>query len=123
MLGTGRIVLTVLTSVVSVIASFGVHAVGGTKSWYLLQPPVDETSNVTFGILNQAPLSQWTRIATYDTEAACEHGRQEGVEASREETRRLSKTSPLPSWRYSREPIVTAHSQTLVSASQQMPHD
>lgn len=91
-----RIGLTVLTAVVSIIASFGVHAGGGTKSWYLLQPPVDETSNVTFGILHQAPLSQWTRIATYDTEAACEHGRQEGVEASREETLRLSKTSPLP---------------------------
>ena len=91
-----RIGLTVLTAVVSLIASFGVHAGGRTKSWYLLQPPVDETSNVTFGILHQAPLSQWTRIATYDTEAECEHGRQEGVEASREETLRLSKTSPLP---------------------------
>ena len=91
-----RIGLTVLTAVVSLIASFGVHAGAGTKSWYLLQPPVDETLNVTFGILHQAPLSQWTRIATYDTEAACEHGRQEGVEASREETLRLSKTSPLP---------------------------
>jgi hypothetical protein len=66
------------------------------KDWYLLEPPVDETSNVLFGILNQAPLNEWKRIATYDTETACEYKRNEAVQASREETLRLSKTSPLP---------------------------
>jgi hypothetical protein len=68
----------------------------GARSWYLLEPPVDETSNVVFGILGHAPLNQWKRIATYDTEAACEYKRNEAVQASREETLRLSKTSPLP---------------------------
>ena len=66
------------------------------RSWYLLEPPVDETSNVVFGILAQAPLNQWKRIATYDSEAACEYERNEAVQASRDETLRLSKTSPLP---------------------------
>jgi hypothetical protein len=88
--------LTVLTTVVSLIAPFSIHACGGTNGWYLLEPPIDETSNVGFGVLNQAPLPQWKRIATYDTEAACEYKRNEAVEASREETLRLSKTSPLP---------------------------
>ena len=87
--------LAVLTTVVSLISRFGIDACAGAKGWYLLEPPVDETSNVVFGILSQAPLSQWKRIATYDTEAACEHKRNEAVEASREETLRLSKTSPL----------------------------
>jgi len=46
--------------------------------------------------LTQAPLRQWKRVATYTSEAACESARYAAVEASREETRRLSKTSPLP---------------------------
>ena len=65
----------------------------GAKGWYLIEPPVDETSN---RILNQAPLPQWKPIATYDTEAACDYKRNEAVQANREETVRLSKTSPLP---------------------------
>ena len=89
--------LAVLIIVVSLVAPFDPLAGEGTKGWYLLEPPVDETSNVLFGILNQAPLTQWNRIATYHTEAACEYKRNEAVQASRDETLRLSKTSPLPS--------------------------
>ena len=83
-------------TVVLLIAPVDVLADEGARSWYLLEPPVDETSNVVFGILAQAPLNQWKRIATYDSEAACEYKRNEAVQASREETLRLSKTSPLP---------------------------
>jgi len=83
-------------TVVLLIAPVEVLADEGARSWYLLDPPVDETSNVVFGILAQAPLNQWKRIATYDSEAACEYKRNEAVQASREETLRLSKTSPLP---------------------------
>jgi len=68
----------------------------GAKEWYLMEPPVDETSNISFGVLDQAPLTQWHRIATYDTQSVCESKRNEAAQASREETLRLSKTSPLP---------------------------
>jgi hypothetical protein len=88
-----RIGLAVLITVVSLIAPLDLLAGEGTKGWYLLEPPVDETSNVLFGILNQAPLTQWNRIATYDTEAACEYKRSQAVQASRDETLRLAKTS------------------------------
>jgi len=91
-----RIGLTVLLIVVLSFGPFNAVAGESTKGWYLMEPPVDETSNVVFGILHQAPLNQWKRIATYDTEAACEYKRNEAVQASREETLRLSKTSPLP---------------------------
>ena len=91
-----RIGLAVSITVMLIVAPFDSLAGEGTKEWYLLEPPVDETSNVVFGILGSAPLSQWRRIATYDTEAICEYKRNEAVEASREETLRLSKTSPLP---------------------------
>ena len=91
-----RIGIAVLITFVALIAPFSVLAGDGTKVWYLLEPPVDETSRASFGILSQAPLTHWKRVATYDTEAACEYGRNEAVEASREETLRLSKTSPLP---------------------------
>jgi len=90
-----RIGLAVLMTV-ALIAAFDASAGEAAKEWYLLEPPVDETSKVLFGILNQAPLDQWKRIATYDTEATCEYKRNEAVQASREETLRLSKTSPLP---------------------------
>ena len=78
-----------------VVAPFDAVAGESTKIWYLMEPPVDETSNISFGVLDQAPLSQWKRIATYDTEAACEYKRNEAEHASGEETLRLSKTSPL----------------------------
>jgi hypothetical protein len=91
-----RIGLAVWLTVALLIAPFAWLAGEGAKQWYLLEPPVDETSNVVFGIWAQAPLTQWKRVATYDTEAACEHKRNEAVQASRDETLRLSKTSPLP---------------------------
>jgi len=47
--------LTVLITVLSLIAPFDPLAGEGTKGWYLLEPPVDETSNLLFGILNHAP--------------------------------------------------------------------
>ena len=43
-----------------------------------------------------APLTQWNRLATYRTEDACEAKRSEAIQASRDETGRLAKTSPLP---------------------------
>jgi hypothetical protein len=64
-----RIGLAVILTVVSLIAPFDPLAGEGTKGWYLLEPPVDETSNVLFGILNQAPLTQWNRMATYDCQS------------------------------------------------------
>jgi hypothetical protein len=88
--------LAVLMTVELLIAPFGALAGEGAKGWYLLEPPVDETSKVLFGILNQAPLAQWHHIAAYDTEAECEYKRNEAVQASRDEILRLSKTSPLP---------------------------
>src|SRR3989442_8779219 len=90
-----RIGLAVLITAVSLIAPFDPVAGEGTKGWYLLEPTVDETSNILFGILNQAPLTQRKRIATYDTEAAYEYKRNEAVQASRDETLSLSKISPL----------------------------
>jgi hypothetical protein len=91
-----RIGQPVLAIVLLLFAPFNAVTGESTKGWYLMEPPVDETSNVLFGVLIQAPLDQWKRIATYDTEAACEYKRNEAVQASREETLRLSKTSPLP---------------------------
>jgi hypothetical protein len=88
--------LAVLVTVELLIAPFFALAGESAEGWYLLEPPVDETSNVLFGILNQAPLTQWHRIATYDTETTCEYKRDEAVHTSRDETLRLSKTSPLP---------------------------
>jgi hypothetical protein len=87
-----RIGLAVLMTV-ALMAAFDASA---AELWYLMEPPVDETSNVSFGVLDQAPLNQWKRIATYDTGSTCESKRNEAVEASRVETLRLSKTSPLP---------------------------
>ena len=92
----GQIGLAALITVALAVVPFGALEGEATKDWYLLEPPVDETSNVLFGILNQAPLTQWKRIATYDTESTCEYKRNEAVQASRDETQRLAKTSPLP---------------------------
>src|SRR5262249_34437874 len=88
--------LAVLVAAPLVVAACAASADGGPKEWYLLEPPVDETSNISFGVLDQAPLNQWKRVATYDTERECESKRNEAVQASRDETLRLSKTSPLP---------------------------
>ena len=83
-------------TLVLLIAPVDAMAGEGARSWYLLEPPVDETSNVVFGILAQAPLNQWKRVATYDSATTCEDKRNDAVQASRDETLRLSKTSPLP---------------------------
>jgi hypothetical protein len=90
-----RIGLAVSITVV-LVAAFDASARGGAKEYYLMEPPVDETSNYSFGVLDKAPLNQWKRIATYDTERTCESKRNEAIEASRDETLRLSKTSPPP---------------------------
>src|SRR5262245_54934579 len=91
-----RIGLAVLIAIASFIAPCNATAADVAKGWYLMEPPIDETSNFGHGVLDQAPFIQWKRIATYDTEAACEYKRREAVDASRDETTRLRKTSPLP---------------------------
>ena len=83
-------------AVALLIAPFDAPAGEDEKRWYLMEPPVDETSRFGHGVLDQAPLSKWNRVATFSTEAACESKRKDEVEASRAETLRLSKTSPLP---------------------------
>ncbi len=90
-----RIWIAVLMTA-ALVAAFDASAGEALKRWYLMEPPVDETSNVSFGVLDQAPLGQWKRIATYETLGACEYKRNEAVQASRDETLRLSRTSPLP---------------------------
>ena len=45
-----RIGFVVLTTILSLIAPFGVLAGEETKGWYLVEPPIDETSNVLYGI-------------------------------------------------------------------------
>lgn len=82
-------------TVALLIAPFDAVAGDGLKEWYLMEPPVDNSSNVGYGVLDQAPLTQWNRIATYSTEAACEAKRSETVQATKEEIVRLSQTSPL----------------------------
>ena len=91
-----RIERVVVITVLLLLAASDARSGDGAKGLYLLEPPVDETSNVGFGILIQAPLTRWNRIATFGTKAACEARRDAPVQASRDETLRLSKTSPLP---------------------------
>ena len=83
-------------AVAVLIAASDAPAGEDEKRGYLMEPPVDETSSFGHGVLDQAPLSRWCRIATFSSEAACESKRKDEVEASRAETLRLSKTSPLP---------------------------
>jgi len=47
--------LAVLIIVVSLVAPFDPLTGEGTKGWYLLEPPVDETSNVLFGKTSPLP--------------------------------------------------------------------
>jgi hypothetical protein len=82
-------------AVAMLVAPSSASAGEDEKRWYLMEPPVDETSSFGHGVLDQAPLSRWHRIATFSTEAACESKRKDEVEASRTETLRLSRTSPL----------------------------
>jgi hypothetical protein len=51
-------------TVALLMAPFGALASEGAKGWYLMEPPVDETSDLGFAVLDQAPLTQWARIAT-----------------------------------------------------------
>lgn len=81
---------------VALATPFDAPAGQAVDGWYLMEPPVDETSNLGYGVLDQAPLNQWKRIAAFSTEAACEANRKQAVQASRDEVLRLSKTSPLP---------------------------
>ena len=95
-------------------------AVGdAAQGWYLLEPPVDET--VEQGrVLDDAPLSRWTRTGTFATEAACEAKRREALEATRAEMVRLSSTSPLPSvdtWRNADHDRRLAQTSDCVSAN------
>ncbi len=92
-----RIWLAALMMVASLIALFDAPAgVAGGKQWYLMEPPVDDVSDLESRIRDQAPLTQWTRIATYGTEAACVAKRNEAVAATTNELLRLSKSLPLP---------------------------
>ena len=91
-----RIGFAIVITVLLLAAASDASAGDGAKGWYLLEPPVDEISNSGFEILIQAPLTRWNRIATFGTEAACEARRDAAVQANRDETLRLSKTSPLP---------------------------
>ena len=91
-----RIEFAIVVTVLLLAAASDAPASDGAKAWYLMEPPVDDTSDVGFGILIDAPLTRWNRIATFGAEAACEARRDEAVQASREETLRLSRTSPLP---------------------------
>jgi hypothetical protein len=57
-----RLIGSLWMTVVLLIAPVDAAVSDGASSWYLLEPPVDETSNVAFGILAQAPLNQWKRV-------------------------------------------------------------
>ena len=93
-----RIGLALLMAVA--LIALDASAGAGSKEWYLMEPPVDEASNFGYGVLDQAPLNQWKRIATFSTEAACEVKRSDTVQATKEEIVRLSQTSPQQqSWR------------------------
>jgi len=76
-------------------ASFGTLATASAQRWLLLEPPVDETSDL-IKVLDEVPLAQWNRIGTYDREATCESRRNEALEAAMEEYLPMSKSSPLP---------------------------
>jgi len=83
-------------TVVLLIAPVNALADEGARSWYLLGPRLMRHQMSCLAFWRQAPLNQWKHVATYDSEAACEYERNEAVQASRDETLRLSKTSPLP---------------------------
>lgn len=88
--------LAVSVTIALLTPRFDAQAGGDSKGWYLLEPPVDETLEIGLGVLDKAPLPQWNRLATFRTEDACEAKRREAIQASRDETVRLAKTSPLP---------------------------
>jgi len=86
------------------IGPFAAVGNGDAKGWYLLEPPVEETSDLG-KVLEQAPLRQWTRIGTYG--------------ATVDEIVRLSRTWPLPSrdiFRGANQDRRLAEASTCVSA-------
>jgi hypothetical protein len=107
-----------LLTVSLLIGPFAAVGNGDAKGWYLLEPPVEETSDLG-KVLEQAPLRQWTRIGTYSTEAVCEARRFEAIRATVDEIVRLSRTSPLPSrdiFRGANQDRRLAEASTCVSA-------
>jgi hypothetical protein len=95
----------------------------GARSWYLLEPPVDETSNVVFGIWGTRPSTNGSalrrmtlrpRVSTNETKRSKPAGRKHCV------CRRHRRSQ---SWRYSEEPTAIVASQTPVSASLPMTLD
>ena len=69
--------------------------------------------------MDEAPVVQWNRIGTYDTEGTCEARRNEAVKARREETMRMTKSSPLPSidmWRAAERDRRRAEASDCISA-------
>jgi len=107
-----------LIAVALLIAPFGSLATAGAQRWLLLEPPLDGASDPG-KVLDEAPLARWNRIATYDTEGTCEARRHEAVKATRDETMRMSKSSPLPSidmWRAADRDRRLAEASDCISA-------
>jgi hypothetical protein len=114
----GRDAQCFLLTVSLLIAPFAAAVSGDASGWYLLEPPVEETSDLG-KVLEQASLMQWTRIGTYSTEAVCEARRFETIRATVDEIVRLSKTSPRPSrdiFRGANQDRRLAEGSTCVSA-------
>ena len=107
-----------LTVLVLLTGAFDPLAAASAQRWLLLEPPVDETSEVG-KVLDEAPIAQWNRIGAYDTEGTCEAHRNEAVKATRAETMRMSKSSPLPSidmWRAADRDRQRAQASDCISA-------
>ena len=67
---------------VLVIGAFDSPATASAQKWLLLEPPVEGTSELG-KVLDEAPIAQWNRIGTYDTEGTCEARRNEAVQATK----------------------------------------
>ena len=107
-----------LMVLVLLIGTFDALATASAQRWLLLEPPVDGTSELG-KVLDEAPIAQWNRIGTYDTEGTCEARRNDAVKATREETMRMSKSSPLPSvdmWRAADRDRRRAEASDCISA-------
>ena len=115
--------LALWMTVASLVAPFDSLAGEGAKRWYLLEPPVDETSDFAYGVLDQAPLTKWTRIATMTLR----------LHVSTNETKRSKRAGmkqyvcrrhrPCQILRYSEELTATVASPALVPVSLQMTLD
>jgi hypothetical protein len=108
----------VLLTAALLLALFGSRVTASAQKWLLLEPPVDGTSDLG-RVLDEAPLAQWNRVGTYDTEGICEARRKEAAQATRAETMRMSKSSPLPSvdmWRAADRDRRRAEASDCISA-------